>query len=46
MPCARLSRCSSLFSYGSFVELASADKTAGDALPDIPVNGLTDHIVT
>ena len=36
--------CSSPFWYGSFVELASADKPAGDALPDTSVNGLTDHI--
>ena len=30
----------------SFVEVASAEKPAGDALPDIPVDGLTDHILS
>ena len=29
-------------SLGSFVELASADKPAGDALPDISEDGPTD----
>ena len=43
MPCSRLSCCSFLFSEGSFVELASADKPAGDALPDISEDGPTDH---
>ena len=44
--CTPVSLLVALFCYGSFVELASADKRAGEALPDIPVNGLTDHIVT
>ena len=43
MPCSGLSCCSFLFSEGSFVELASADKPAGDALPDISEDGPTDH---
>ena len=30
----------------SFVEVASAEKPAGDALPDIPVDGLTEHILS
>ena len=38
--------CSSLFCYGSFVELASADKPASDAHLDISEDGLTDHTLT
>ena len=41
--CPLLYCCSSFFCSGSFVELVSADKPAGDALPDTSENGPTDH---
>jgi len=43
--CPRLYCWTCLFCSGSFVEVASADKPAGNALPDISVNGLTDHLL-
>ena len=52
VPYRRLYCSSFFFSYGSYVELASADKPAGDALPGIDalpgmsVDGLIDHTLT